>query len=69
MKLLTVAETAEVLRVDIQRVYEMVRSGLLPRGVAIHLGRQVRINEDRLLEWLQGGGRPLAGGWRREPEV
>ena len=49
MKVLTVKETADVLKVKPQWVYRMVRSDGLP---CIRLGRQIRIDEDSLEKWL-----------------
>lgn len=66
MKLILVAETADILQVSEQRVYEMVRTGVLPAGVAIRLGRQVRIDADALNEWIAAGGQSLPGVWRRD---
>lgn len=60
--LLTVKQVAEMLQVDTDRVYELCRTGTLP---TCRLGRQVRIRRAALEEWVQGGGTPLPGGWRR----
>ena len=49
MKILTVKETADTLRVKPQRVYDMMRNDGLP---CIRLGRQVRVDEDSLKKWL-----------------
>jgi excisionase family DNA binding protein len=49
MKVLTVKETAEVLKVKPQWVYRMIRSDGLP---FIRLGRQIRVDEDSLEKWL-----------------
>jgi len=68
MKLAKAKRGAEILNVKEGRFYEMVRTGLLPRGVVVRLGRQVRVDEDALREWVQQGGQALPGGWRREPE-
>ncbi len=57
MRLLTATEVADLLRVPKGRVYELVRQGLLP---ACHLGRQIRIEERALREWIAGGGQGLA---------
>ncbi len=66
---LTKAEVgATILDVTIQRFYELVRSGILPPGVIVRLGRQLRVDEDALLAWITSGGQALAGGWRKEPE-
>jgi len=49
MKILTVKETADVLKVKPQWVYRMMRNDGLP---CIRLGRQVRVDEDSLKTWL-----------------
>jgi len=49
MKVLTVKETAEVLKVKPQWVYRMIRRDRLP---FLRLGRQIRIDEDSLERWL-----------------
>ncbi len=65
LRLLTMQEVAERLRVSLQRAYEMGRTGLLP---VVRLGRQMRVEEGRLAAWIEGGGRALPGGWRRRPD-
>jgi excisionase family DNA binding protein len=49
MKLLTVKEAADLLKVKPQWVYGMLRGSGLP---FIRLGRQIRIDQDALEEWL-----------------
>lgn len=66
--LTTVEWAAGYLGVSQQRVYEMVRLGIIPAGVAIRLGRQIRISEEGLRDWVAAGGQALPGGWRREAE-
>lgn len=65
LRLLNMQEVAERLGVSLQRAYEMGRSGLLP---VVRLGRQMRVEEGRLIAWVDGGGRALPGGWRRRPD-
>ena len=65
-KLLRLAEVASLLNVRLPRAYEMARQGVLP---VVRLGRQLRVDPDRLEEWLAQGGQALSGGWRREPEA
>jgi excisionase family DNA binding protein len=67
-KLITVQWAAGFLNVSQQRVYEMVRLGIIPAGVAVRLGRQIRISEEGLREWVAAGGQALPGGWRRGAE-
>jgi excisionase family DNA binding protein len=49
MKILTVKETADVLKVKPQWVYRMMNNDGLP---CIRLGRQIRVDEDSLKKWL-----------------
>ena len=63
--LLTIPEVAPILRVSLQRCYEMARTGILP---VVRLGRQLRIDREKLAEWINGGGRSLDGGWRARPQ-
>lgn len=63
MKLLRIPEVATILDVSEERAYELARSGALP---IVRIGRQIRVDPDKLSEWLDAGGAPLAGGWRRE---
>lgn len=56
MRLLTVQEAAEFLRVTQARTYQLLRSGFIPQ---VRLGRQVRIDEDALHQWVARGGHPL----------
>lgn len=56
MALLKVPEVAQHLGVSDRRTRELVRKGILP---SVRLGRQVRIDEDTLHQWIRGGGRGL----------
>ena len=64
MRLITVSEAAELLRLRPARVYQLAREGILP---AVHVGRQVRLEEQALRDWIARGGQALSGGWRRSP--
>lgn len=68
MKLSKAELGAAILDVTLQRFYELVRTNVLPPGVVVRLGRQVKVDEDALREWIKSGGQALPGGWRREPE-
>lgn len=68
-KLLTTAQAEDltggaITARDLQR---RARLGDLPPGIVVRLGRRVFIAEARYLEFLEAGGQPLAGGWRRSP--
>jgi hypothetical protein len=68
MPLITRGDTATRLGVTYDRAAELVRTGLLPPGVVVRLGRQIRVNPEALDEFLAAGGQALPGGWRQEAE-
>jgi excisionase family DNA binding protein len=53
VRLLTISEVSDVLRVPRARTYALVRRGLLPR---VYVGRQVRVPEVALKAWIANGG-------------
>ena len=54
-RLIKVREAACILNESIPRTYQIAR-GLLPKGVVVHIGRQVRFDKEALLEWIANGG-------------
>jgi excisionase family DNA binding protein len=53
-EILIAAELAELLRVDTQRIYELVRRGQIP---VIKIGeRQYRFSLQAINRWLENGG-------------
>ena len=50
MMLLTVQETAKLLKTSKQQIRKMIRSGLIP---AVRIGREWRISEKYLEQFLQ----------------
>ncbi len=56
MRLLTVKEAAEFLRVTQARTYQLLRSGFIP---GVRIGRQIRVDESALHQWVARGGHPL----------
>ena len=60
--LLKMPEVAEILNCSTARCYEMARTQILP---VVRLGRQLRIDREKLQEWINNGGQALGGGWRR----
>jgi excisionase family DNA binding protein len=64
LRLLNVKEVAKRLDLSLPRVYELARGGILP---VVRLGRQIRVDEGRLIAWINDGGRALPGGWKRDP--
>jgi excisionase family DNA binding protein len=62
-RLMTAPEIADKFEVSTARVYELARTGLLP-GV-VRIGRQVRFNPEAIKSFIENGGQPLPGGWKR----
>lgn len=54
MRLINVKQLSELTGTTLRRGYELARR--LPPGVRVELGRQIRINEDALLKWIENGG-------------
>lgn len=70
LSLATARELESETKVPARRLLQLVRTGVIPRGVAVHFGRQVRFARGPFLAWLASGGAQLPGGWRREaPKV
>jgi len=57
---------AERLGIPVSRFYELVRQNILPPGVIIRLGRQIKVDPAKLEAFIGSGGQSLPGGWRRE---
>jgi excisionase family DNA binding protein len=54
MRLIQAKRASEVLSVSLARLYELARLGLIP---VVRFGpRQVRFDEDALVQWIQRGG-------------
>jgi len=47
---------SRILDISEARAYELVRLGVLPK---VEIRRQIRINPDRLREFIESGGRGL----------
>jgi hypothetical protein len=47
-------------------LYAYAREGVIPRGVAVYLGRRVKFDAEQLEAWISAGGARFAGGWRRQ---
>lgn len=50
-ELLTIEESAQILRIGRSRAYEMAEAGHMP-GL-IHMGRSLRVSKRRLLAWIE----------------
>ena len=55
-KLLTIPQVAPALGVTVPRAYELARTGLIP---IVRVGRQVRVNEAKLIDWIENGGQAV----------
>ena len=57
-RLLTVRDVAAQCGLSTARVYELVRQKRLP---AVHFGRQIRVSQTTLREFISHGGASLSG--------
>ena len=59
MRLIQAKRASEVLNVSLARLYELARLGIIP---VVRLGpRQIRFDEEALIEWVRQGGLPSEG--------
>ena len=57
MRLLTVQEGSELLRIKPARAYQLIRENAFPPGVIVRIGeKQLRFSEEGLREWITKGG-------------
>lgn len=66
LQLLRIPEVAARLDVSQARAYDLCRTGAIP---AVRIGRQLRVDPEALQGWIDAGGQPLPGGWRKEPSA
>ena len=64
--LVSVAEAAAVLGLSEVAVWAHVRAGTFPPGVTVALGRRRFFHREKLRAFLESGGAPLPGGWRKQ---
>src|SRR5258706_16040998 len=57
--ILTVPETAALMRRDLFNVYDLIKQNFFPEGVVHHSGRSIRVMRDPLLSFLAAGGKKL----------
>jgi excisionase family DNA binding protein len=62
--MLTVGEVSAQLRVSRGAVYALIRADVLP---AVRVGRQFRVPEKALANFIEAGGGGWPGGWRKDP--
>jgi excisionase family DNA binding protein len=55
-------EVARICGVTPERAYELARTGILP---AVRFGRQVRVDRNKLMTWIEQGGQAYSGGWKK----
>ena len=63
MKLLRVSQVARILDMAESRIYELCRLHILSHT---RFGRQIRISEEQLKDYILNGGKALQGGWKRK---
>ena len=58
--LLRVSSVSRLLAISESCTRRLIREGLIP---SVRIGRQIRVKEEALNEWMNSGG---AGGWKRD---
>lgn len=66
MALMKIPEAARLLDVPVDRCYAIAREGVIP---VVRIGRQVRVDQDQLAAWIEGGGWDLAGRAKKDDEM
>ena len=61
-KLLRMAETSRIIDCSYSRTASLIRMGILP---AVRLGRQIRVDPNKLQVFIEQGGQALPGGRKR----
>jgi hypothetical protein len=52
----------------LQAFYDYARGDrFFPEGVIVRFGRTIKVNPERLDEFIRAGGRDLSDGWKRGP--
>ena len=64
-KLLKISEASNIINCSRSRTAALVRMGILP---AVRLGRQIRIDPNKSQAFIEQGGQPLPGGWKRRTD-
>jgi excisionase family DNA binding protein len=62
-KLLRLPEVARILDLREDQVYALARQNIIP---VVRIGRQLRVDPDKLKEWIDNGGKAFDGGWKKE---
>jgi|YNPMSStandDraft_1061717.scaffolds.fasta_scaffold02093_3 excisionase family DNA binding protein len=63
-RLLTLKEVCGYLNIRYARAAELARTGALR---CVRIGRQIRVAPGELQRFVEAGGRPLPGIWRKQP--
>lgn len=63
MKLYTIKEVAKVLKIDPFTAYKYAKDGSIP---AVRVGRNWRVHEEILEEWLRKRSGKCTGAWKKK---
>ncbi len=66
MKILTIKETADFLKINMHTAYRYAREGTIP---SIRLGKSLRVDEEVLERWLIDNSGKTPGAWKRKKPV
>lgn len=54
MELLTIAETAKLLKLSVNHVYVLTKQGVIP---SVKVSGSIRVIREELENWIKGGGK------------
>ena len=63
MKILTIKEVANILKINSFTAYRFAKEGKIP---AVRIGRTWRIDEEVLEKWLADNSFKTTGAWKRK---
>ncbi|MNS59515.1 Helix-turn-helix domain protein [compost metagenome] len=66
IKLLRIGEVAGLLGITVARAYELARLQMIP---TVRIGRQVRVKDQSLRQWIDAGGTTSLVSHNREKTV
>ena len=61
MKILTIKETADILKINMHTAYRYAREGTIP---TVRLGKSLRVDEEVLERWLTENSGKILGAWK-----
>jgi hypothetical protein len=69
--LISVPEGARKYDIEPKVFYDAILNGIFDSeeipGIVVRLGRRIKLNSEKLDQFIESGGQSWPGGWRKEP--